>query len=468
MIKKLLPLVSSIKIKLFLWFWVITLCSFGAARIVMVQLSDNVVTLPAHGHDVEKLTQLSRFIARTPKANTEQATKQLKRMRMLKYNRKKIWLKLTESHQVIQVNGRPHPELNEFLTTTELSELNTWQFPKYRLTGPIKVQINGEAADLFLSERTKVPKHISIAFLHLPLWAKLIVPMLVSFILCWLLARSLSKPISDISKTALKFGEGELNLRLDKQAKRGDELGHLAQSFNHMADKLEQSMSAQQRLIGDVSHELRSPLTRMQMALALAQSNFDKPDNLKKNIERCELEVSRLDGMIGDVLALSRLESALLEPRLEPCSLPELIKILVDDANFVATEKNVTVAFNHEQEPTIKADSQLLASALGNIINNAVKYSPENANVIVNLSKQATGWKITVQDQGHGVPQEALTQLFEPFYRVADARDRSTGGTGLGLAIAKQAIKAHNGNIFAENANNQGDSGLIVTVELPE
>ena len=283
-------------------------------------------------------------------------------------------------------------------------------------------------------------------------------------VICWLLARSLSKPLLAIKGTAASFGDGNFSARVDKATSRNDELGELARSFNKMADKLATNMGAHQRLLADVSHELRSPMTRLQIAIALANKTSSQPEELEKHLTRCELEVTRLDEMISDVLSLSRLENTFQQIELDDICLAELLTSTINDAQYLADEKQIIINHQIEDPLIMPADSHLLASAFNNVLSNAIKYSAIKSSIEVTLSHANSYAKLTISDYSGGVPESALTELFKPFYRVSTARDRATGGTGLGLAITQQAIIAHNGTITAEN-NDSG--GLTITVKLP-
>ena len=231
-----------------------------------------------------------------------------------------------------------------------------------------------------------------------------------------------------------------------------------------MAEKLEQNIGSHQRLMADVSHELRSPMTRLQIALGLAQQENIAPELLQKHLQRCELEVARLDEMISSVLSLSRMENTISQMELMSVDLKQLLELCIEDAQYIANEKSIAITLKGASTCLTQADPNLLSSAFNNILINAVKYSPPNDTLIVYLTQNGNSFTIDIVDSGTGVPAEDLDKLFEPFYRVAQARDRATGGTGLGMAIAKQAIVAHNGHIYA--INNQSN-GLTVTIELP-
>lgn len=465
MITRLIPHLSSIKFKLFLWFWLVTICSIATTRLVSEQLSEKMIQLPSHDTDLRFLNEFSSKIKIMEFQNWEEVIKRFNKRQARRNNKYALWIKDLDTSQIKRSTTKNNEELTKFVNTTSFTDHATWQFQSYRLTGPINVTQDQREFQLFISRPTKMPPHISMAFKRLPVWARITIPALVSFLLCWWLARTLSRPISNIAKVATEIGEGNLSSRVTEEANRKDELGGLARTFNTMTSKLEQSMTSQQRLLGDVSHELRSPLTRLQMALGLLQTAADNPSMHEKYLARCELEVSRLDEMIGNVLSLSRLENTLQHSHFEPCDITQLLRMLIEDARFYAQDKSVTISFYQECSVMVEADAQLLSSALGNIINNAVKHTPEKSVVDVSIKRNNSSISIIISDNGKGVPESALTHLFEPFYRVNEARDRSSGGTGLGLAIAKQAIELHQGTITAKNKDN---CGLEVTVELPQ
>ncbi len=448
-----------------MWFWLVVICSIAATRLVSVQLSDKMIQLPSHESDIRQLNGLSSKIARNKPNDLMTIVARFSRQQQRRTPPYELWIKNLETHQLTNTRLDQNKEIAQFISGNSISEQATWQFQKFRITGPIAVTVGEDKLQLFVSRPTKNPRHLSMAFMRLPMWARISIPLVVSFLLCWWLARTLSRPISNIAEVATQFGEGNLSVRVANEAQRADELGHLARSFNAMAVKLEQSMSSQQRLLGDVSHELRSPLTRLQMALGLVQTNIDKPEAQQGYLARCELEVSRLDEMIGNVLALSRLENTLQQTQFEQCDLANMFEMLIEDAKFFTQDKSVTINYDSTQSVIVIVDSQLIASAFGNILNNAVKYTPENSVVDIKVEHSNKKVTVVISDNGVGVPQDALPHLFEPFYRVAEARDRRSGGTGLGLAIAKQAIELHGGNISAKNKD---DGGLQVTVELPQ
>ena len=267
-----------------------------------------------------------------------------------------------------------------------------------------------------------------------------------------------------IKKATTSLGQGDFSTRVKGVSQLSGELGQLANSFNTMAEQLQQTQSAQRRLLGDVSHELRSPMTRLQMALGLAQQKSTTEQAREQYLHRCQKEITRLDQMIENVLVLSRLENTIQTAESQQVNLNKLVQDIIIDEQFVADEKSINIEMNFSDEICMLADQNLLASAISNVLTNAVKYSPEESIINVSLSINKHNVNLIISDSGNGVPEEALEQLFTPFYRVNLARDRNTGGTGLGLAIAKQAIIAHQGKIFAKNNSTKG---LSVIIQLP-
>ena len=354
----------------------------------------------------------------------------------------------------------------------------------------------------------------------------LLTMLLTAGLFCWWLARHVTRPITQLRATVDQLSEGNLAARSDPRiVKRADELGDLGRDFNDMAARLETLVGAQKRLVADVSHELRSPLARLNLALELTRRHLPSRD-ISKNVatntaatnaaettstrdaittsttdaattdaatlalNRIEREATRLETIVAQLLTLSRPDAApLLNNSVE---IAPLLQEIVDDVRFEYSMLKIEV----RSEPIVISGSRdLLRGALENIVRNAVRFSPRDRTVFIearnveaqnaneqnvdsqnnnaknadsqNAGSQNAGSRveISVRDEGSGVPQEALSRLFEPFYRVEDARDRQSGGVGLGLAIAQQAVQSHGGNVRAANAPN---GGLIVTIELPK
>jgi two-component system sensor histidine kinase CpxA len=297
---------------------------------------------------------------------------------------------------------------------------------------------------------------------------RLILALLISGVICFALARYLTTPILRLSAAAGQIAAGELKARTPAAlARRRDELGRLVRDFNHMAEQIESLIRSQQQLLRDISHELRSPLARLNVALGLARQRAAEP--AQPSLDRIELESERLNEMIGRLLTLARVEGATEPPQRARLSLSTLLEEIVDDARFEASQRRCTVQFSAPGNCEVYATAELLRSAIENVIRNAIRYSPEGAAVEVGMTCAAGGREprvqIKVRDRGPGVPENELKDIFRPFYRVAQARERASGGAGIGLAITEAVIRLHGGAVGAENATG---GGLQVTITLPQ
>ena len=243
---------------------------------------------------------------------------------------------------------------------------------------------------------------------------------------------------------------------------RHDEFTDLADDFDQMADKVHQMIQSQKRLLSDVSHELRSPLTRMQIASGLALKNVT-PEN-KDYLERIELEIGRLDDMIGELLQVAALERGSVFEQKASFVINDLLEILTNDASFEADANGKEVLLHADEDIPFYGYYGLLARSLENILRNAIRHTAENSRDELFLSLIDNKVSIKVCDQGNGVSEEHLESIFKPFYRPTDARERTSGGAGLGLAIAQRGIVANGGTV---SASNQDSGGLCVSIFLP-
>lgn len=295
-------------------------------------------------------------------------------------------------------------------------------------------------------------------------WLRFLLMITVSGIFCYLIARYVFAPILAINRTSQLLSRGELSARVPaKVCRRSDEFGSLGRNYNSMANRLVSQIDNQAQLLRDVSHELRSPLTRLQVALGLIEKSGNTVN--AKSIERIETEASRLEDMISRILSVSRMDSNEQSHQFETVELIELVTEVVRDASFEGSGSNKNVRMNLATPVDIVADPELLQSAIENVIRNALRYTSEEQAVEVSVSREDTDWMlINVSDGGPGVPEKDLERLFDPFFRVSEARDRKSGGAGLGLSIAERAIRLHGGTISAEN---RIDGGLLVSIRIP-
>ncbi|MFN6963144.1 MAG: sensor histidine kinase [Pyrinomonadaceae bacterium] len=292
-------------------------------------------------------------------------------------------------------------------------------------------------------------------------YGRLVGFLLTAFLVCFALARYLSSPIAKLRSATQRLAAGDLQTRVaDKVGRRRDELADLARDFDVMASRIEALVTSQQRLTRDVSHELRSPLARMNVALELAKQKA-APDS-QALLARIENESLRLNEMISRILTLSKLESGSDDFERTRVNLTEVVRDVAEDADFEARARGRSVRVIEADECRVVGSEPLLRSALDNVLRNAVRYTAEGTAVDVAVRSKGGRAVVTITDHGGGVPEGELKNLFTPFYRVGEARERSTGGIGLGLAIAQQAVKAHKGTIAAANRN----GGLEVEIVL--
>lgn len=279
----------------------------------------------------------------------------------------------------------------------------------------------------------------------------------VAVLLCYWLAIEVTKPVRSLQKAVERFGRGDLSARVNST--RRDELGQLARTFDRMAGRIETLLTAERRLLLDISHELRSPLARLGVAVELARSGDDR----EAALNRIQKESDRLNSLVGGLLQVTRAEGDPNSLRRNPVRLDELLRQLVEDAHIEAVARGCKLDYERSEPVTVEGDPELLRRAMENIIRNAIRYSPKESAIEISLARNDGKALVDVRDHGPGVPEEALPRLFDPFYRVETDRGRASGGIGLGLSIARRAIELHKGAIRARNAN----PGLEVELQLP-
>jgi len=294
----------------------------------------------------------------------------------------------------------------------------------------------------------------------------LILAAVISALACLLLARYLSAPIARLRRATEQLAAGDLEQRVaPSMGNRKDEIADLARDFDHMAERLQRLLTSQKQLLNDASHELRSPLARLHMALGLARQR--STDNIEPELDRIERETERLNELISSLLSLAKLESGSNQIDKQATDLQALLETVVEDAAFEAATHQKQVHIQQSIEATVMANSALLHSAIENVLRNAVRYTKPDSTVELAMMIEPSHpeWVvITIRDYGPGVPQAMLEHLFEPFVRVEQARDRNSGNYGLGLAITERAIHFHGGTI---NAYNEAEGGLSVMIRLP-
>ena len=290
--------------------------------------------------------------------------------------------------------------------------------------------------------------------------ATLAIALAVSTIICFFLTRHLVGPIDRLRQATREVASGNLSVRMLPRLKgRQDDLTLLAADFDTMAERVESLLESKQQLLRDVSHELRSPLTRLQLALSLAR----REGGVERQLTRIECEADRLEQLIARILKLVRLERPASAFQGVAVDIGKLLETIAQDVSIEAEARNCTVSVRVDEGLEVGGDPELLRSAFENVIRNAVRYGPSGSTVTITAGRRDF-IEVAVRDHGPGVPEKDLKLIFEPFYRVDAARDRAVGGEGLGLAIAARAIAVHAGSIEAHNAPG---GGLEVAMRLP-
>jgi two-component system, OmpR family, sensor histidine kinase CpxA len=300
----------------------------------------------------------------------------------------------------------------------------------------------------------------------------ILIAIISSGLVCYILARYLTSPIVRLRSATQKLASGDLTARAGMPgSRRHDEMAELMRDFDRMAERLENLVNAQSRLLTDISHELRSPLARLNVALELARQRSGSEAG--SALDRIDREASCLNELIQKLLTIARLETGNESIEKVPVYLEQVIQEIAKDAAFEAQSRHCEVEATVVDDCMVVGSPSLLHSAIENVVRNAVRYTQEGTSVQVRL-EQGVGIEndnlrgpeavVRVTDSGPGVPEDALDKLFRPFYRIDDARGRQTGGVGLGLAITDRAVRLHGGTI---RVSNRPQGGLMVEIRLP-
>jgi two-component system sensor histidine kinase CpxA len=276
-----------------------------------------------------------------------------------------------------------------------------------------------------------------------------------------------TRPVIRLRNAAKQLARGKLNTRV-KETRwsgflEGEEFVALEHDFNHMAERLESLVNAQKLLLRDVSHELRSPLARLSVALELSREDSDP--TMSTHLDRIERETVRLNELIGQLLALSSMETAEGLNKSERVSLNQLLEEILPDAEYEAQQRGAGVELHSQGECEVEGRRELLYRAIENVVRNAIRYTESGSNVEIHLQKGTNGLAmLEISDRGPGIPESELQSIFRPFYRLDLARAAQTGGFGVGLAIAERAVKLHNGSI---RASNRAGGGATIKISFP-
>ncbi|MFZ0747553.1 MAG: ATP-binding protein [Terracidiphilus sp.] len=361
-----------------------------------------------------------------------------------------------------QGKGSPVP-MPTRITGSQVGQQYIWRVPVTSASGNRYI---------FLLSRPHVPRNITwyqdllhFSFPQLPV--AIVVGGLTTFVLVLLFTR----PVVRLRKAARELAMGNLDARVvwpHSQARifAEDEIHALMHDFNHMAERLESLVDAQKLLLRDVSHELRSPLARLSVALELARGDGDPAT--ATHLDRIERETERLNLLIGQLLTLSSMESLEKVENLKPLSLNRLIERIIPDAEYEARQRQCSVVFHADDQCLILGNEELLYRAIENVVRNAIRFTESGTEVEITLRLAAARGnrhaQIDVSDRGPGIPESQLNAIFRPFYRVDYARSPKTGGFGVGLAIADRAVRLHKGELAAFNRK---DGGATIQINLP-
>lgn len=277
-------------------------------------------------------------------------------------------------------------------------------------------------------------------------------------VLCWLASVGVVSPIRRIAAKIALFGQGDLTVRVKTQ--RQDEIGKLGRSFNQMAERLERLIMSERRLLGDISHELRSPLARLKFAVKLARTAPDP----KSALDRIERDIDRITSLVADIVEITFIEGdpAVQDPGLVRPG--EIVEEVVRDCALEAQFRSCTIEVEGALSGEVMGNRELLRRAIENVVRNGIRYAPKQSKIQLIISETEGEAKIAVRDFGPGVPENTLSRIFDPFFRVEEARATMNGaGSGMGLSIAKRAVQVHHGTIRATNAT----PGLRVEIIIP-
>jgi two-component system sensor histidine kinase CpxA len=331
----------------------------------------------------------------------------------------------------------------------------------------VAVKIQGESGRLYIygveaNEHRGPPPGIRLPGMALR-WS---VALLVSGFICYLLTRYLTAPILRLREASQRLAAGDLGTRAAADMeRRHDELGSLVRDFNSMATRIEELVSRQRQLIYDVSHELRSPLARLNVALDLARER----KGADPAFAHMEQDIERMNEMIGRLLTVARLDTSTTSVPMKQVDLSELVSNIVGSARFELQGRNDAVQLTTSGQYFVQGNAELLHSAIENVMRNAIRYTTSDSSIEVGLGPQVSGDRpfisLTIRDYGRGVPESELLNIFQPFFRVEDDRARQSGGAGLGLAIAERVVRIHGGTIHARNV---APHGLQLEMLLPQ
>jgi two-component system sensor histidine kinase CpxA len=446
-------------LKIFLWFWATVLLT-GVALVAIVMFQNRQIRPQDH----EGLIQTVRYFGTATARITEEQGQTASTTYLANLSRDVRIRACLFDLTARVIAGTDCETFSPMIHGVQQGAPSEFSMPNGTVRIAVRITGRNQEPLFFASELPVAPR--AMLQTNVPsLLLRGALALLVSGWICFALARFLTRPVLNLRLAAQQITAGDLSIRADERlAKRRDELGDLVQDFNCMADTNQRVISRQRQLLFDISHELRSPLTRMNVAIDLLRGRVGEDTALT----RIEADTERLNELIGRLLTVTKLEntSTLLNPT--RLALIDLVRSIASDADFEAQQSGSEVRVVSESDISMQGDYGLLRSAIENVVRNAVRHTAPGTAVDIDVSgrdKSDSGYvTVTVRDYGTGVPEKELHNIFEPFYRVIDA-DRDDDGVGLGLSITDRVIRLHKGTITASNATT--GSGLLVTIRLP-
>lgn len=450
--------------KIFIWFWVATSLTVFISAMISSQVTQH------SNNDADGDAFISSIsaaaIIMVDAGNREQFI-QWKQYLQHHYGIKLLLLPLSTTDTDMpstDYNQEQHSISSEFkpiMRSIENIKLDDKPFthPPFMVSRPL-ITSNGEPYRLV----AKLPENSfdRYKFNRGNIISRFIIAFVITGFICYLLSLYLARPIRTLQRAARRIGRGDFTTRVGEGlGKRKDEIGELAVEFDEMAARLQSLIASRQRLLQDISHELRSPLARLSVALEIAR---DKSPQAEKELTRISKESEKLNLLIGQILSLASLNEKVDTVSFDQFNLVAMVKSIIEDANYEAQHLPSTIKLHSPNKLIIKANRNLLRSAVENIIRNALRYTEKNQEISIKLSTQDNQVTLVVEDSGPGIPEEKLSLIFDAFYRVDDSRTEKTGGFGLGLAIVKKAIALHQGSIRAYNLK---PHGLGIEIHLP-
>lgn len=448
-------------LKIFLWFWA-TVVLTGIALVGIVMFQNRQIRPQDH----EGLIQTVRYFGTTAAQITEQqgATAGTVYLSALSKDIRIRACLFSSAGQ--EIAGAQCDTFDPLIRGIEQGASSEFSMPNGVVRIAVRIGLDNRRTYVFASELPVSPRAMLQS--NIPsLLLRGALALLVSGFICFVLARFLTRPVLNLRLAAQRITAGDLSVRADHTlTRRRDELGDLVQDFNCMADTNQRIIARQRQLLYDISHELRSPLTRMNVAIDLLRGRVGEDAALV----RIETDTERLNELIGRLLTVTKLENASTLLNATHLVLSDLVRSIAADADFEAQKSGSHVQVTSDSDIAMQGDYALLRSAIENVVRNAVRHTAPHSSVDIHLLGPSrldpANVTITVRDFGDGVPEKELSNIFEPFYRVIDA-DRTEGddGVGLGLSITDRVIRLHGGTIRAANATS--GKGLLVTIRLP-